>query len=489
MFRRALIAAAAALGLALAGLCGPARLVARAAADTLSATVAATPSGPSMPEGFVGVSFEFRAVHQYTGNDPLAIDPVLLNLLKGLTPDQQPVIRIGGNSTDQSWWPLRGVIPPGQINYPITTGWLRTTKALATDLNAKLILGVNLAAGRPAIAAAEARAYLSGIGRRNIEALEIGNEPNLYSAFDRSRPHGYKLPAYIKQFTQWSKALPNVPLAGPAVSNPKWMRQLGKLLSAEPRLKLVTYHRYPLRACTTDPRDPSFPSIPNLLADSSSAGLAAGVAPFVKTAARHHLPLRIAEMNSASCEGAAGVSDTFASALWALDTMFNFAKAGVQGVNFHMLPGSHYELFTPSVAADGSWQALVHPIYYGLYMFAQAFAPGAQLLKVRSPSGPVKVWATRAADGSTHVVVINQDPSLEHDVSLTVPGQTAAGAIESLTAPALNATSGVTLGGQTFGALTTTGTLPAPQTTPVTPAGEVYTIPAPAASAQMLTIP
>ena len=84
-----------------------------ARADVLSASVATTPSGPAMPEGFVGVSFEFRAVHQYAGNNPLAIDPVLLNLLKGLAPDQQPIIRIGGNSTDDSWWPLKGMIPPG----------------------------------------------------------------------------------------------------------------------------------------------------------------------------------------------------------------------------------------------------------------------------------------------------------------------------------------------------------------------------------------
>jgi hypothetical protein len=409
------------------------------------------------------------------------------------------VIRIGGNSTDDSWWPLKGMIPPGGIYYPLTTGWLRTTKALAADLKAKLILGVNLAAGRPAIAAAEGRAYLSGIGRKYIDALEIGNEPNLYSVFSwykdrrghvyRSRKRSYKLADYIQQFKQWAKVLPNLPLAGPAASNPKWMGRLGSFIKGAPRLKLVTYHRYPLRGCTTDPKEPTFPSIPNLLADSSSAGLAAGLKPFVKVAAGHHLPFRVAEMNTASCEGAKGVSDTFASALWALDTMFNFAKVGVQGVNFHMLPGSHYELFTISKSSDGAWQAFVHPEYYGLEMFAQAFPAGARLLAVKAPSGPTKVWATEAADGTIHVVVINQDPADEHDVAVTVPGQTAAGTIESLTAPAITATSGVQLGGQTYGAETGTGKLPTPTQTSSAPASSIYTIPAPPASAQMLTIP
>ena len=193
-----------------------------------------------MPEGFVGVSFEVRAVHQYTGNNPLAIDPVLLNLLEGLAPDQQPMIRIGGNSTDDSWWPLKGVIPPGGIYYPITTGWLRTTKALAADLNAKLILGVNLAAGRPAIAAAEGRAFVSGIGKKYIDALEIGNEPNLFPVFSwykdrtghvyRSRSRSYSLDDYIQQFKQWAKVLPNMALAGPAASNPKWMEKLSSFV-------------------------------------------------------------------------------------------------------------------------------------------------------------------------------------------------------------------------------------------------------------------
>ena len=176
------------------------------------------------------------------------------------------------------------------------------------------------------------------------------------------------------------------------------------------------------------------------------------MAPFVAVAHRHHLPFRLTEINTASCQGAAGVSDTFASALWALNTMFNLAGVGVDGVNFHMLPGSHYELFTPSQASSGAWQAFVHPEYYGLYLFAQAFPPGARLLPVTAPSGPVKVWATQAGDGSVRVTLINQDPTADHDVQLQIPGQPRPASWSRSTAPSLDATTGVTLGGQTFGA-------------------------------------
>ncbi len=471
------------------------------AADSLSASVSATPTGQAMPPGFVGVSLEYRALHQYTGRDPLAIDPVFVSLLKELAPGQSPVVRIGGDSTDATWWPIPGMIPPGGINYRLTDGWLRTTRALATDLNARMILGINLAAGRPAIAAAEGRAFLQGIGRRYIQALEIGNEPDLYAAFpwyrDRrghlhwSRGHRYGISDYIKEFARWRSALPRIPLAGPAVSGPSWMGKLAKLINAEHNsLKLITYHRYPLRACLKDPSAQGFPSIPNLLADGSSSGLAQRLKSYASVAHSHHLPFRLTEINSASCEGAKGVSDTFASALWALDTMFNMASVGVDGVNFHMLPGSSYELFTVSHTASGAWQAFVHPEYYGLMMFAQAFPPGAQLLGVSAPSGPVKIWATADASGTVRVTLINKDPAAEHDVSLQLPATANQGSLETLSAASVSSTSGVTIGGQSFGDETSTGKLPgAPATTPVNPAAGIYTVPLPAGSAALLTIP
>jgi hypothetical protein len=491
--RRACIALVAALGFAVPG-------AVAAHADVISASVAATPTGQTMAPGFVGVSFEYRALHLYAGRNPLAVDPALLGLLAGLAPGQSPVIRIGGDSTDGTWWPIPGMIPQGGIYYPLTKGWLRTTQALAKDLRAKLILGINLAAGRPAIAAAEGRALVAGIGRQYIDALEIGNEPDLYGIFAwyrdrrghtyRARGGGYNFSDYTKQFMQWSHLLPNLPLAGPATSGPAWMGGLGRFISAEPRLKLVTYHRYALRACVTDPTASGFPSIPNLLADGSSAGLARALASYVTVAHQHRLPFRVAEMNSASCQGAKGVSDTFGSALWALDTMFNFAAVGVDGVNFHMLPGSNYELFSVSQTSAGTWQAFVHPEYYGLQMFAQAFPPGAQLLPVTAPSGPTKVWATQGSDGAVRVTLINKDTLNEHDVQLQIAGATNAGSVETLQAPSVDSTSGVTLGGQTFGPQTTTGTLPAPLAgTPLAPVAGTYTVPLPPGSAALLTIP
>src|SRR6202044_1846291 len=133
------------------------------------------------------------------------------------------------------------------------------------------------------------------------------------------------------------------------------------------------------------------------------SGLAQSIEPYVSYAHAHGLAFRVDEMNSAAlarCLGRSGVSATFSSALWALDTLFNMAAIGVDGVNVHTLPGAAYQLFT-FTHSRGSWQASVRPEYYGLLMFSQAFPPGAVLLPVAAPAGPVKVWATRAPDGHT----------------------------------------------------------------------------------------
>lgn len=462
----------------------------------LSVTVSPSTIGGAIQPGFIGTSMEFPAVHQYTGRDPTNVNPVLLSLLRNLSPGQAPVIRIGGNSTDRAWWPVPGVLPPAGITYGLTNGWLRTTRALAADLGAKLIIGVNLAAGRPAIAAAEEHAFLGGIGRRYIEAFEIGNEPDLYSTFAWYKapdgqvlfPRGptYDLADFTDDFSRWSSALGPMPVAGPTLAELSWASQLDDFIAAEPQLRVVTMHRYPLRGCITDKNNPSFASVPNLLQDSAAAGLAQNIAPFVQVAHAHDLPFRLDEMNSVACSGIKGVSNTFASALWTLDTLFNLADVGVDGVNFHTLPGAGYELWT-FTHRHGTWSAFVHPEYYAMLMFEQAAPAGSRLLQVTAPPGPLKAWATQATDGTVHVVLINKSTTAAQPVALTLPRPTTVG-VESLTAPSATSTSGVSLGTQTFGDETTTGALPgALVSTPLSSFFGSFTITVPPASAVMLT--
>ena len=116
-----------------------------------------------------------------------------------------------------------------------------------------------------------------------------------------------------------------------------------------------------------------------------------------------------------------------------LNTLFDLSSVGVDGVNIHSLPGAAYEVFTFR-RDSGGWQAFVHPDYYGMLMFAQSFPPGAQLLPVHAPSGPVKVWATHGPDGHTRVTLINQD-SQPRTVELQLPSAGGPASLEWLRAP------------------------------------------------------
>lgn len=223
-------------------------------------------------------------------------------------------------------------------------------------------------------------------------------------------------------------------LAGPAVGSLSWLKHLHRCLDAEPTLQVVTVHRYRLNRCFTTKGSPNYPTIANMLSSASSRGLVDGLSRYIAIAHGRGDTFRIDEMNSVPCGGKTGVSDTFASALWALDTLFAVARSGADGVDFHTFPGAHYALFNFR-RVGARWSAFVHPEYYGLLMFTRAAPPGARLLPVTDTGSPrVRAWATRASDGTIRVVLINDDVSRAHVVSVRLPGRIPDVAVERLTA-------------------------------------------------------
>ncbi len=462
------------------------------------------PVGRPIPAGFLGLSIEFQAIRAYTGPDPAQVNPVLVQLIRNLTPGAAPVIRIGGDSTDASWVPTPNVKPPPQVTYQLTPAWFATTAQLVHELGAKVIAGINLGADQPALAAAEARADEQAFGS-SLEAFEIGNEPNVYDVIAAyhtptggpvlTRPRGYAYPEYLRELRSIATQLPPARLAGPALAAgpnpaPGWFTAtLSSLLASEPQLKILTIHRYPLRNCYVGTGSPQYPTIAHLLSSYATSGLAAGVRPYVSVAHAAGRALRIDELNSVACRGKAGVSDTFASGLWVLDALFALARDGVDGVNLHTLPHSAYQLFAFS-HAGGRWSAAVAPVYYGLEMFARAAAPGSRLLKVygghRGPG--LSVWATRAPDGQVQAVVVNESMTRRATVGLNAPaGSSTTASVLRMQAPSAWARGRVTIGGASFGPHTYTGQLPATRSQTVGESGGAFSIQVPAASAALVT--
>jgi hypothetical protein len=434
--------------------------------------------GRQIPRGFLGLSIEFQAIRAYTGTDPSAINPVFEALVRNLSPGQAPSLRIGGNSTDQSYVPAPGVTPRFVDGYALTPGWVQTTSALAHDLGARMILGLNLADDQPALDTAEARAYVRAFGAGSIAGLELGNEPNLYAHFTKfttragasvtPRPRSYGPAGYNADVARVARALPagarSIPLVGPALAAgltaadaQPWTKGAAALLAGDPAVRILSVHRYPLKNCFTPPSSPMYPTIAHLVAPYSTVALGDGVRGWARIAHRAGRTLRIDEINTAACKGRAGVSNAFASALWAPDALFSLAAAGVDGVNVHTLPDSAYHPFT-FTRDGGRWSASVRPVYYGLQLFAQAAPAGSRLLAVHGAthSPRLSVWATRGADGRDRVLLIDKDPGKPMTVRLPSRG---AASVEQMRAAGLSATTGVTLGGRSYGDSTTTGTL------------------------------
>jgi hypothetical protein len=463
--------------------------------------VSRTTVGRPIAPGFLGFSFEYKAVREYTGTNPNAINPVLVQLIRDLNPKQSPVLRIGGNSADQTWIPARGVKVNPSINFTLTPGWLATTRALAEQTGGRLILDLNLKLDSAAEMVAETHAFETGIGARNIMAIEIGNEPELYPItpfYYRKpnhtpvypRPKSFNRAAYVKEIARFAKRLGGIPLAGPATGNSRWLSRLPKLFTVEPKLKVITYHRYPLIRCFSKPGDAGYPSIPNLLAPAASRTLLNRTAGLIALAHAHGTTFRVDELNSVACKGQPGVSDTFASSLWMLDTLFSMARSGVDGVNIHTLPEAIYHPFTFQ-QTDGRWEASVFPEYYGMLLFTEAAPPGSRLLSVPTPSDPdIRVRAALTPTGLIHVVLINDSLTTDQTIALQAPTGTGKTAIvERLNAPGgASATSGVTLAGQSFGDRTTTGTLTGKfQDDHLKPTAGQYLIKLPASSAAMVS--
>ncbi|HET9105485.1 MAG TPA: glycosyl hydrolase family 79 C-terminal domain-containing protein [Solirubrobacteraceae bacterium] len=467
--------------------------------------IGASTTGAPVRPGFLGFSFEFQAVRSYTGSNPAAINPVLVQLIRNLTPGQAPVIRIGGDSTDVSWVPTPGVPAPSYVSYRLSPSWLATTAALARLLGARMTMGINLAAHEPALAGAEARAFLRSFGSGTLAALEIGNEPNVYAKIQilhtllgaplYARPRDYGYPAFRREYLAEAAALPPIPAWGPALAvgpTPlpgSWINTIPDFLRRNPGVTTMTVHRYPLRNCFVAPDSPQYPSVPHLLAPYATVGLAAGLRPWIARAHAQHRALRVDELNSVACRGKAGVSDVFASALWVTDALFSLVHARVDGVDLHTLPHSAYELFAFSRDA-ATWQASVKPVYYGLELFAQAAPAGARLLPVaggtRMPG--LSVWATRAPNGTVRTVLINKSTRSDRTVNLRPPaGLAATATIERLRGPSVHARGHITLGGATYGPDTSSGRLATVHVTAVRGGSAGYTVVVPHASAALVT--
>jgi hypothetical protein len=156
------------------------------------------------------------------------------------------------------------------------------------------------------------------------------------------------------------------------------------------------------------------------------------------------VPFRLAECNTASGGGKRGVSDAFASALWALDFLFDVAEHGGAGVNLHggFTPGN----YSPICYLRKEQRFEPSPIYYGMLLFHEA-ARGRVIEAERDTEGRLAVHATLGDDQRLRVVLINKDLTTPITASINAASMGAGAQLIRLSAPSPDSTTGVTLAG------------------------------------------
>ncbi len=449
------------------------------------ATVTLDPAHPGtpVPGRFVGLSFEAATLSHFArfgGHGDLA------TLLRSLGPG---LIRFGGISADTRAAWVDPLSPrPAWAGWIVTAPMLRGVAGFARRSGWRVLLTVGLAHFDPNAAAREVAAAHAALGPY-LAAVEIGNEPDSYAT------HGLRSTAwgvgdYLGEVAAYRQAIaritPGVPLVGPDVSGSRVFERWATPYAAAARPVLLTGHHYPLGCHDLVP-----PSIARLLSPAVRRAEGAALDRFESLAAATGVRFRLDETGSVSCGGRPGVSDTFASALWALDISVRAMTTGISGINFE---GNvlHCNTYTPICAHTTSrlQSGLLspQPEWYALLLLR--YLAGERPIGVHvAPARPdVDVAALLAPNGAVRLVAIDDGAAGSGSAVLrvSVGARFRSARILALTAPSVNAQSGVRLGGAVVRA---NGTWTAPRRLPVhRPRGGTITLTVPAESAALITL-
>ncbi|MGA2170701.1 MAG: glycosyl hydrolase family protein, partial [Terracidiphilus sp.] len=272
--------------------------------------------------------------------------------------------------------------------------------------------------------------------------VQFGNEPDLF----KHRDQGDKPWTYDEYLAKWKtfraafhEKLPEVAVAGPDTAfNQKWVKQFMQDVPKE--IVLVTSHYYP----EGPPADPRM-NIDLLLHPGERFDYSCREA--LDSAKAAGLPFRMAEGNSCYNAGKPGVSDTFASALWAGDFCLQMASMGCVGVNLH---GGANGFYSPIVGSIGSG-FVVRPEFYGL-MLAQQFTERTLRRTTLEAQGANLTAYAAGGDGAQGLVAVFNKDARNVEVTLTeASGGFKWATVERLEAPAIDSKLGVTFAGAAVG--------------------------------------
>jgi hypothetical protein len=434
-------------------------------ADHLSVHVSDAPiSGRVIASDFVSFSFEVtHATDMLTFHEQPR--PTLVHLMQQLQQaagnTRGPNVRIGGDSTDESVWVPSPSPLPTNDTFRLSIKDIIAYASVVPLWNGTISPGLNFREPHnPMYALAHLKALVSNMKWADqggiLEAIEIGNEPDLYWKYG-VRNSSFTYANYDEQFSGYLSAItPMLPSQKRIQGATFCCFYEGNISSymREHRTQLSSFsqHQYSLRNCGHPKTNPN--TIFDLLNNSASTDHAAHVSRFVKMADRYHIPYFIGEGNSVACGGQWNVSDTMAAALWAIDTLFEHASVGVQRWNFHMGPdGAYSGILYPHIKHRDTPQ--VQPLYYAMLLASHAIANQTVVLQTeqKSTNSLIKAHAVRDMNNNVRVVLVHKFPNATSasEVCISLDGDfEASGTLTRLLAPSAHSTSGLTFANQTY---------------------------------------
>jgi hypothetical protein len=368
-----------------------------AAAATMAVElVHGVPTGPTIPITMqpVGLSLEYPVMAQDLGAGPCP-PPALATELEKLG---SPPISLAGDSQDLT-------APSGVLNapysswetavlYSLPANFWSQLQCLLSAAKDPLTVGMNLKTGQLAwatqIAAGAQSAATNGL------AFSLGNEPDLYdlpnySALGKPQSAAAAASLYLQLATYLRPAIGGAPLVGPELASAEhWRSELPQLIAAL-HIQTVGVHAYPLSVCGS----PHAATVSGLLsprvADSPSS-----LAWVVADANAAGVPAILSEANSVSCGGKSGVSDSPASAVWAVRFVLSALKIGLREVRFHFAGGAYDPFVVRGQEVidrplDSAMVALNQWLPVGASLQSLTVGKGLVATAVSGPAAPVQL--------------------------------------------------------------------------------------------------
>ncbi len=384
-------------------------------------------------DDFIGFGYETSAVAREGFFS--ATNVHLVSLYRTLSP--HGLVRIGGNVSDHTRYVPDGTPTPKSERETtiINRAVLRDFGGFLRATGWKAMWGLNLGSGSKEMAVQEALAVHEALGDR-LQSLEIGNEVDLLRRFKNYTNYFAAYQAYKAAIRQ---ALPDAVFSGPDVAgNTQWAIDFANTESKD--MKLLTQHYYRTGAMRPDA------TIETLLAPHLSWEKT--LQKLQQISAANGISFRINEVNSFYGGGKAGVSDTFASALWCLDYMFLLASHGCNGVNMEtdvnqLAFVSHYS----PIFRNDTGELVARPEYYGMLAFALAGKGDLVKLNATYTDINLRAYATKDAAGHLWVTLVNKDLSREAAIEITLPENYKTAEVYRLSAPSVQSRDQVALAG------------------------------------------